>query len=231
MNWTAVGATVLSTLFYAVLGAKTYAGRYRAFIRTKVNVGAAGTLGLNLNIQSYISDSYDTQIVYNEGTGFQLFDLGLISFPVEALLGDNVGVITVTIQGICSGAIDVDAFDLVLMPVDEPHMEVIKSISFMGTADMGYPIKVITSDLKQGAYGYILVNDTGANFMTVDWTYPAWIQLKIDLLSTLSIDPNEEYWIIFFMYGIGIAANSFFQYVLLPNFDKTQRYLLARGNE
>ena len=243
-NWTEAGAQPTQYIKHIQLELKTYSGRYRVLLRSKVNVGAAGTIGLNLRFIGPVAGSYDTLITYNEGTGKQLFDFGLISFPSETLLSSNTAWVDMYIRGVCTAAIDIDLYDLVIMPVDEAYLEIAKQLTalpdldqsqqldYIDTLDMDYPIKAITSDFKLGPYAQVLINNTGAGYLTVNWAYPVYMLLKATILGSFNLEADEAYWLIFFIYDSDAeVTESYFQYLLAPVLDKNQRYLLARGDE
>jgi hypothetical protein len=223
------------------LGAISYTGRYRAFIRIKVwDTVLPGDLGFYLQVSNLVGAFYNTPIVYNSSASVPLaepsetIDLGLIAFPseiLEEITGTyklRIAIYGTTKTAICSAYV----YDLVLMPVDEAHLEIeIEPWTIADTVlDFDYTWKIVTTNYKLGAYGFILVNSPP---MTVDWDDEIYNQFKVNILGSFELEPEEDYWIIFLPYrlpGYGMGSVEF-NHLIAPSLDKNQMYLLARGNE
>jgi len=222
------------------LGPKTYAGRYRVFMRVSGYAGGAsdpGNFGFQLLVTSAIG-SYYTPWVYNQAdhSYLETIDLGLIAFPPEPL-EENVG--TIYLQSIALYATNANLndamyfYDLILMPVDDAHVEVELDSAEVDTQNtFSRPWKIVTTNAKLGSYGFTLNNTTP---MTVDWDDEIVKLLKVNILGSFELEPEEDYWIIFLAYHtystyVGFGAGPF-QCLIAPSLDKNQRYLLARGDE
>jgi hypothetical protein len=166
----------------------------------------------------------------------ETIDLGLIAFPPEPL-EENVG--TIYLQSIALYATNANLndamyfYDLILMPVDDAHVEVELDSAEVDTQNtFSRPWKIVTTNAKLGSYGFTLNNTTP---MTVDWDDEIVKLLKVNILGSFELEPEEDYWIIFLAYHtystyVGFGAGPF-QCLIAPSLDKNQRYLLARGDE
>jgi hypothetical protein len=233
------GIATTDMLFTFDLGPKTYAGRYRAFARVQgIKIGAVGDFGYKLRVWSDYSDYY-TPIIYNQAPVdyMEVIDLGLIAFP-PAPLEENVA--TSYLQSVQLYVTNLDPddelllYDLVLMPVDDAHIEIELADAWVQIYHHIYfPWKIITSNYKLGAYGFVL--DNQATPMTVDWNNEIIKGLRVNILGSFVIEPEEDYWIIFLAYPSNPSPlmnyPQPFEHIIAPALDKNQRYLLARGDE
>jgi hypothetical protein len=238
MRWSP-GAGAVSLLFNVGLGAKTYAGIYRVYLRIRLGPTVpAGQFGFRMNIQNYKSGgTYMTDYVYNResvGTVDEVIDLGYMEQPSQAILEANVNLASrayITIGGISVAAgYRVDLLDLVLMPVDNFNLELSTTNNDTG---FEYAIKAITSNAKVGPYALKMYQGSSVALkMAVNWDGQMYYGLKAAILGAFELDPEEVYWIYFFVYGdYRINWQEIFTYLMCPSLDKNQRYLLSRGNE
>lgn len=221
------------------LNPKTYAGRFRAFVRGYVYAPTdIGNIGLYLLVQLGGGGYYTTPVVYNvadHGDG-EVYDLGLIAFPPEPNEETVTTVHPWTISLMGKNTLATDAlvlYDLILMPVDEAHVEIeINSALSHHRNTFYYPWKIVTTNFKLGAYGFTLLNYTP---MLVDWNDEIVEALKVNILGAFDIEPEEDYWLIFFAYEsqsiYNLGGLHLFEHLIAPNLDKNQRFLLARGDE
>lgn len=230
-HWTEAGASAGTLLTTIQVLPNTYAGRFRAFLRIRPAAGTAvGEAAFWLRVTS-LAGTYDTIAVYNTKSGSsEIIDLGLVALPMEALYEtgvDSSSWNTFEVYGKCSGAIDVDLFDLILLPVDENVVELISPVISSGTGSW----KLVTSNQKTGAYSFEMVNSSSGD-ETPDWTGDVFRQLKADILGAFELEPKEEYYLIYFAYQTGTYEDEdLFAYLFAPIEGKSQRYLLARGTE
>jgi hypothetical protein len=224
------------------LDPKTYAGRYRVFIRTYIDEGSLQDISIRFRITT-ISGTLITDYISNNGyNGYIMFDMGLQAFPAEALLEADDFATTTPIRiefevfnPIDLDPIDIDFYDIILIPVDDAHVEIYRPDNTVDDINMWYPLKVVTSNAKVGAYGFVL-NDLGADIRLVNWDAEIHQQVKVSILGSFQLAQNEAYWIIFFPYNqyldpAGPPTNDYFSMLIAPSLDRNQRYLLVRGDE
>lgn len=229
-NFTIGAADIIHGIVGIFLYGSAYVGRYRVLIRANVNTGAVNEFALRLRIAG-ITGTYETPWVYNAGAIRQIFDMGFIEVPVELALHPTIGGTGIDLEILPLAAVNIDFYDMILLPVDEAYMEISLDPTFPLTYDLAYPLEIITSDFKQGPYGLVLY-EPGPDYTLADWTEESTRIAKVTILGSFNLDPEEEYYIYFFCYDDDAAAAfSYFQYMMLPSLDKAQRYLLSRGAE
>lgn len=224
---------------YALLDAATYAGRYRVFMRARVDTTTA--IGeMYFYLRTYTDAPYtvyqSTRKVYNKTTNFiETIDLGIISFAPEYVLAGPYVNFKIELYGGASGASQIDIYDLYLIPVDEMSLEIIKEGSDLWSLQTTQEtFKIITSDTKLGPYvfsTYILgltATDPYADQLVVNWNASGYELMKIKSIGPFAIEPKEEYRIYIFTYCNFYNSYSL-QSKFLPSLDKTQRYMLYRG--
>jgi len=99
-----------------------YIGRYRVFLRHKQNAGVAGDTTAQLSIYYGDDDTYSyvgPVIPTFNTTDYQVFDFGQIEFPgIEMSQSDAVEA-TIYIATTTAGGASMQAFELIMIPVDE----------------------------------------------------------------------------------------------------------------
>lgn len=239
MTWVPGAGPVTHVLANFDLNPKTYAGRFRAFIRAYTyNPTDIGNISLYLLVQLGGGGYYTTPAVFNaaDHDNGEVLDLGLIAFPPEPNEETVTTVHPWTISLVATNTVATDVlavFDLILMPVDEAHIEIEMNSALSHYRNtFYYPWKIVTTNFKLGAYGFTLLNYTP---MVVDWNDEIVERLKINILGAFDIEPEEDYWLIFLAYESQSADNlgglHLFEHLIAPNLDKNQRFLLARGDE
>lgn len=223
MNWTEGGVSATHKLATFTLDGPTYSGRYRVFLRLKANVG--GTLSyLMLRIYNQLLGYYDTD--FHQCA--EVMDFGIITFAPELLLTNTAINFSVEVLGYTTGANNIDLYDLIFMPVDDANMEITSDPVIADVTNIIQVKTAITSDPKYGPYGFNL--SAAAPFLTVSWSLATNYQLKITVLGSFYLEPNEAYCIYFFIHH-GTSSVGAFEYLTFPILGKSQRYTLSRGNE
>lgn len=243
IQWAPGVVVVPQSIVEIKLGAKTYAGIYRAYLRIRLGTGVnSGQYAFRMQILNYIQGTqYYSEWVRNQaGFGgfpeyFEVLDLGYLEFPSLAVLEtdtDPLSNATIIIEGLSNaGGTTVNLLDLVLMPVDEQNIEI--SIN-TGNSGFEYELKSVTSNVKVGPYAVRLKKGTTiSEKMTFDWNADLLEGLRSSILGMFALEPKERYWIYFFAYEgwMPVTADDIFEYLICPSLNKQQRYLLARGAE
>lgn len=235
-NFTTAGAAVAAIADEIAIGPKTYAGRYRVFLRIRSSAGTdAGEVGAFLRIQSMLG-TYDTATVYNTNlpSTCSVMDLGIISLPSDYLYETDSPIkVMIYLYILATAAINVDLYDLTLMPVDEAHLELelMSGVTGLGSG-WDQPYKVVTSNVKTGAYCFEIASSyTGGLDRTVEWNYAVISYHKVNILGCFELEPNTEYRLFFYWFDIVYNTDDLFTGYQIPNMDVGKRYLFLRGDE